>query len=259
MSIYQIKGNNLKSLYRIFQNSSDTTILSCLQGHLGNAYADSEVNPESAQVIVADFCFFAGNPNEELVRNRPEGHTSDFVIMVPENDEWSKVIEKVYGNCAKKIVRYAIKKEKNIFDLSKLHRIVENLSSNYEICLIDSQIYDEVMKREWSSSLCGIFENFEKFKKNGIGAVALFDGEVVSGASTYSFYDDGIEVQIDTREDHQRRGLALACGARLILECIKNDKYPSWDAKTKASVSLAEKLGYHFEKEYTAYEVGWNK
>ena len=52
-----------------------------------------------------------------------------------------------------------------------------------------------------------------------------------------------------------RKGLAYACGAKLILECIKNGLYPSWDAQNKWSVALAEKLGYHFSHEYIAYEI----
>ena len=31
--------------------------------------------------------------------------------------------------------------------------------------------------------------------------------------------------------------------------------YPSWDAQNKASVHLAEKLGYEFSHEYVVYEV----
>ena len=31
--------------------------------------------------------------------------------------------------------------------------------------------------------------------------------------------------------------------------------YPSWDAQNMNSVHLAEKLGYEFDHEYTAYEV----
>lgn len=46
-----------------------------------------------------------------------------------------------------------------------------------------------------------------------------------------------------------------ACGAKLILECINRNIYPSWDAQNKGSVELAEKLGYHFDKEYIAYEI----
>ena len=41
----------------------------------------------------------------------------------------------------------------------------------------------------------------------------------------------------------------------LIVECLKRGKYPSWDAQNLWSVALAEKIGYHFDKEYTAYEV----
>lgn len=90
-----------------------------------------------------------------------------------------------------------------------------------------------------------------------MGAVILKDGEPVSGASSYSGYQGGIEIEIDTREDFRRRGLALICGAKLILECQRCGRYPSWDAQNKGSVALAEKLGYHFEHEYTAYEVQW--
>ena len=62
-------------------------------------------------------------------------------------------------------------------------------------------------------------------------------------------------IEIETREDYRRKGLAYICGAKLILECLKREWYPSWDAQNKWSVSLAEKLGYHFAYEYTAYEV----
>ena len=83
----------------------------------------------------------------------------------------------------------------------------------------------------------------------------LKDGELVAGASSYSTYDKGIEIEIDTREDHRRKGLAYVCGAKLILECLEEGLYPSWDAQNKWSVALAEKLGYHFSHEYVAYEI----
>ena len=65
----------------------------------------------------------------------------------------------------------------------------------------------------------------------------------------------GIEIEIDTREDYRRQGLAYVCGARLILECLDRGLYPSWDAQNKASVALAEKLGYHYSHTYTVYEI----
>lgn len=93
------------------------------------------------------------------------------------------------------------------------------------------------------------------YQKYGLGAVILKDGETVSGASSYSGYRDGIEIEIDTKEAYRRKGLAYICGAKLILECLERGLYPSWDAQNKWSVALAEKLGYHFDYEYPAYEI----
>ncbi|MCM1200726.1 MAG: GNAT family N-acetyltransferase [Bacteroides fragilis] len=63
--------------------------------------------------------------------------------------------------------------------------------------------------------------------------------------------------KIDTKKEYRRRGLATVCGARLILECLDRGLYPSWDAQNPWSVVLAQKLGYHFDREYTAYEIQW--
>ncbi len=69
------------------------------------------------------------------------------------------------------------------------------------------------------------------------------NGELVAGASSYAFYKGGIEVEIDTKEEERRKGLALVCAAKLILECLERGLYPSWDAHNKESLALAEKLG----------------
>ena len=46
----------------------------------------------------------------------------------------------------------------------------------------------------------------------------------------------------------------IACSA-IILRCLEENLYPSWDAQNMNSVRLAEKLGYEFDHEYIAYEV----
>ena len=99
------------------------------------------------------------------------------------------------------------------------------------------------------------YGDYATYKKLGLGVAVLKDKELVAGASSYSRYQEGIEIEIDTREDYRRNGLAYACGAKLILECLKRGLYPSWDAQNRCSLALAEKLGYHFSHEYVAYEV----
>ena len=55
--------------------------------------------------------------------------------------------------------------------------------------------------------------------------------------------------------DERTKNLATIASAALILRCLDENLYPSWDAQNMNSVHLAEKLGYEFSHEYVAYEV----
>ena len=142
-----------------------------------------------------------------------------------------------------------------IFDREKLMKMSRILPAGYEIRMIDERIYHMAGKEEWSSDLCSQFPTFADYRERGIGTAVLFDGTLAAGASSYTVYQGGIEIEIDTKEEHRRRGLARACAARLILECLDRGLYPAWDAHNKASLALALKLGYHFDKEYEAFEI----
>lgn len=255
MNVYHMDCENIEKLNVLFENWNETLIWSCLQGYMGTAWADNTTNPKSGQIVIADFCFFAGEANKSFVKNKPLSHKSDFVIMVPQNEEWAKMIEAEYGANATKITRYAIKKEPNVFSVEKLKAFTNAVNQDYDIRLIDEKIFEATRANKWSADLCSQFESYEKYCEKGLGVAALHNGELVCGASSYTVYNDGIEIEIDTKKDYRRKGLALACGAKLILECIARNLYPSWDAQNKGSVALAEKLGYHFDKEYIAYEV----
>lgn len=119
----------------------------------------------------------------------------------------------------------------------------------------DEAYYNFCRQHEWSRDLVAQYEDYEQYRELGLGVVAVKDKIPVSGASSYSSYREGIEIEIDTKEEYRRRGLAYACGAKLILECLKRGMYPSWDAQNRGSAALAEKLGYHYERDYTAFEI----
>lgn len=253
MTVYSVKDK--KAISPLFNDWQETFIWSCLQNCMGMAYADNLTNPQTAQIIIGDFCFFAGTVNHEIIRNKPDNCQSEFTIMVPQNKHWEDAIEFVFQEKAFRFMRYATQKEKNAFDQSTLKTIVSQLSSNYELKMIDKALYEQSRLLPWSKDLCGNYTSYKDYRINGIGTAILKNGELVSGASSYSFYKGGIEVEIDTREDEQRKGLALVCGAKLILECLKRNLYPSWDAHNKGSLALAKKFGYKFDREYPAYEI----
>ena len=184
----------------LFEGWEETLIWSCLQGVMGEVYADDVRNPASAMAILGDFVFFAGEPDEEMILYKPDWCHNEFIIMVPQNDAWAALIEKHYQEKAKKVSRYAIKKETDAFDKEKLKRIVASLPEEYELRLIDREIYEICQKMEWSRFWVALYRDYEEFQKLGLGVAILKDGELVAGASSYSSYKEGIEIEIDTNE-----------------------------------------------------------
>lgn len=238
----------------LFEGWQETMVWSCLQNVMGSLYGDSK-EPSSAVIALGDFCFLAGRPEREIALYRPDGSREDFRILVPGDRGWERVIEDCYGSKARKTVRYAIKKEPDIFDREKLRAAVEGLPEGFELKMMDRELFAYCRETQWCEDFVSVYRDYGQYSKYGMGALVLKDGRPVSGASSYSGYEGGIEIEIDTREDYRRRGLAYICGAKLILECLSRGWYPSWDAQNLWSVALAEKLGYRFSHEYTAYEI----
>ena len=239
----------------IFDGWDETLIWSCLQGIMGKIYADDDDEPQSAAAVLGDFMFLGGTPNKEFTALLLEQNGQDFMLIVPQNDGWTDTVTKLYGDNAAVVSRYAIKKEPGIFDRDKLEKAAASLPDGYELCMIDERIYNMCKSEDWSEDLVAQFPDYEDYRRLGLGAVILKDNAVVSGASSYSCYSGGIEIEIDTKKEYRRKGLAYICGAKLILECLNRNLYPSWDAQNKASVALAEKLGYHYSHSYTAIEI----
>ncbi len=250
-----VKLENPVVAERLFEGWNETVIWSALQSVMGEIYADDEENPTCAMVYLCDFAFFAGRPDEELAGFKPDSCRRDFVIMVPQNAEWEQMLEKCHKDKIKKVTRYAIKKEGFVFDKEKLKAATAGLPAKYEMKLIDEDVFYKCREESWSEAWTASFgDDYALFKERALGVVISEGEKLVAGASSYSVYNGGIEIEISTEPEYRRQGLAYAAASRLILECMERGLYPSWDAQNKFSVGLAEKLGYHFSHEYTAYE-----
>lgn len=251
--IYEVKGS--KEIEKIFAGWQETMVWSCVQGVMGHLYADSAQNPKSSMAMLGDFCFLAGVPSLELVAYKPEWCRQDFIIMTAFSEEWFALIETVYGAKAKKVSRFSFKKETDVFDREKLYALSESVGDKFTFRMIDREIYGFCRKHDWCMDFVSSYADYDEYQRLGLGVVAFLNGEPVSGASSYSSYRGGIEIEIDTKEEYRRQGLAAACGAKLILACLKRGLYPSWDAQNLWSAALAKKLGYRLDHEYTAYEI----
>ncbi|HIZ19505.1 MAG TPA: GNAT family N-acetyltransferase [Firmicutes bacterium] len=250
-----LKREECGRLAPLYAGVQETPVWSCLQGMMGQAAADDADAPRCAWIIVGDFCFPAGDPDAPEAAALLAALPARFLILVPPDGAWARRIEEAFPGCSRRIERYAIQKEPGMFDRARLWRLVEALPAGYRLRRIDAEWYDMLLAQEWSRSFCENFDSKEDFCRRGLGYIALYGGEPVGGASSYSVYRGGLEIEVDVQEPHRRKGIASACAARLILACLERGWYPSWDAATPVSVRLAEKLGYHLDAAYPAYEI----
>ena len=232
----------------LFAGWEDTAILSCLERIMGKIYVTDPESPRSAMAFIGCYAFYAGEPDAELVLNKPEG----LFVMVPQNEGWARLIESRFPQ-AEKAIRFATRKD-TVFDRAKL-RAMTALPEGYELRKLDAELYDQCLAEPALFNQVGVFNSKEQFLELGRGAAVVKNGRMVAGASSYSRYSKGLEVEVDTLEEERRKGLARAAAAALILACLDEGLYPSWDAGNRASLGLAEKLGYEFSHEYVSYET----
>lgn len=230
---------------------------SCLESKMGRAWADNKENPTVAVIIVADFCYLLGSikalKDELEIKELLE--KCRWKIVQVDDSSWVEIMKKYYPNSFKSFNRYSIKREPNVFQLNKLEEYVNAVEGEFHIDRIDENLYFKVIEDKFMADCCSNFSSLEEFLEHGIGYVIVHNGEIISGASSYSYSAGSIEVTIGTKEEFRRKGLALAVASKLILECKKKNIYPGWDAANLQSVALAEKLGYHLDKAYEVYSI----
>ena len=243
----------LPAVAPLFSGWQETLLYSCLEGRMGHAYAIGQPPFSAAQMIVGDFCFFAGVPNEALVRHFPAQRTAPL-LMAARTPDWEGLIEAAWPGC-EKFTRYATQKTTAGFEHEKLLAYTQTLPAGCRLVPIGEALYQAALLQPWSRDLVSQFATYADYARDGLGVMALCDGQPVSGASSYTSWSGGIEIEIDTHPDYRRRGLARACGAQLMLNCLARGGYPSWDAHDLRSLSLAKTLGYLPAEPYVTYCV----
>lgn len=231
---------------KLFAGWEAPMVRACLQGRMGCVQT---LGKDSALASIGDFCFLAGEPSPELLER------TDAPILVPGSAGWEALIREVLGEWAVPFTRYATRREPENFRRDRLIYFTRSLPHGFAIHPIGREIYFTLMEEEWAWDLCGCFADASDFLERGLGFVVTHGGLLVAGASSYAACGGAIEIEIDTRPDFRRLGLATACGGKLILECLRRGLYPGWDAHDGRSLALAEKLGYRLDHPYTAYWV----
>ena len=237
----------------LFGGRIETPVRAFVQGHMGRAWQSGD--GRCAQIVTGDFCFFAGDADadgaRELAGHVPADHPSDSLLMLAHDAAWDARIADVWGDRARRIRRYRLHA-----DALRADRLPpQDPPAGYRLAPLDGRLYRAALAQAWSRDFVSLFDGEADFLARGLGVAALCGDELAAAASSYLIYDGGLEIQVQTRDDHQRRGLARCCCAALIAQCLRRGLEPHWDAANGASLRLALCLGYRDGGAYDALEV----
>ncbi|MCP4422594.1 MAG: GNAT family N-acetyltransferase [Chloroflexi bacterium] len=149
--------------------------------------------------------------------------------------------------------RYAFSAEQ--LDIAQLHAFKTPVPAEFRIVKIDLTLAKQLNERKNKfADAHGInFDSPEDFMARGFGYCALEGTQIACVGSSFAVSNKGIEIQIDTKKKYQKRGLATAVAANLIIHCLENNLIPGWDAANIVSAQFAEKLGYVPQGSYPIY------
>ncbi|ABX41682.1 GNAT family N-acetyltransferase [Lachnoclostridium phytofermentans] len=256
--MYQLEEKDINLIRPFYEKSTDSTIYACLDGYMGKAFVDDKESTQHTIILQGDFVFpsnlgafheeTAGRMIEDLLTYKDKYN----MLIVPQTTEWKKFFKD--SDKFSTITRYHLQSPSfEQFDPLKLEEYCNGLSKEFTFRRIDETLYEKVMSEDWSRDFCSNFSSVDDFLQHGIGILVMKGEEICCGASSYTAYRKGIEIEIVTEKDYRNLGLATACGAKLIQTCINEGKLPHWDAANETSVRLAMRLGYDYVGPYDTY------
>ena len=255
----QVPKEKLACLEPLFAGWEETLVWSVVQGCMGKAWADSLERPRAALLWVGDFLFLGGDAEAprrpEAGGVPPPGAGQRGSLGCPPK----RKLAAAAGGSPRPAgqAHHPVRHPEGAGGVrpGKLRANLEKLPQGFTLEPIDEGLYHALLELDWARDFCAQFGSWEEYAAHGCGFVAIKDGQVAAGASSYTWYRGGIEIEIDTKAKYRRQGLALCCASALLLHCLERGLYPSWDAATPISVALAEKLGYHFSHAYPCLEI----
>jgi len=149
--------------------------------------------------------------------------------------------------------RYAFTSEK--LDVAHLRTLATKIPETYRLETMTLALAEKLAseKSRFTEDHIINFESPADFITRGFGFCMLRGDEIVGVVTTFVICDRGVEIQINVRESHHRKGLATALAAKFLLYSLEHNLDPNWDAANKSSVGLANKLGYTSQETYTMF------
>ncbi|MDQ2085366.1 GNAT family N-acetyltransferase [Herbivorax sp. ANBcel31] len=252
-NIIQVPTDKRYKLKNLFNDVYEFPMInSVLEGYMGNAWSDSIDNPSVCQLSLSGYTIFAGDSKCPTALGLVKSLTNPVTVL-PSSPYWSELIKVQYDSKISIITRHDFTPDNLNYEHVK--GFLSKLPEGFQVKPMNVEIAKKLQKEEWSEDFIKNFKSPEDFCKRGVGYCIIHNGNIVSGASSCSIFAGGIEIEIDTNTAFRGKGLATTAAAALILYCLDNNIYPSWDSSNPVSIGLALKFGYRIKKTYQVTRI----
>lgn len=222
--------------------------------------------PTAALLVGTMASFLAGEPTDAFCRDlarwiREVYYVEDplcrgrkAVRLIASSGAWEERIDAIFPD------RKAIPSRRRYFDLDLLGVLPAfPPPDGYAIRPIDAGLFADgeieigpglIRSMEWGHG------SVDAYLENGFGCVAVVDGKAVAECMVNAVSGPVCELGVGTRDEHRRKGLAVATGAATFRAARERGyERAEWncDPRNPASVRVAERLGFTHRREYTCW------
>ncbi|MBM7702882.1 GNAT family N-acetyltransferase [Metabacillus iocasae] len=221
----------------------------------GQVYMDSS---HEAALIGTEFGIFvvAGEPknNElhhtclEIFHNRKKANKR-FTLFSP-SSAWNQTIKQLFGKEVRKLKRYSFQFNPHTFSTF----LGEKTIYNHPTGRIDEAIINQ--STEFNESYINEYWGSpSNYIKNGFGFCLIHNGEIASECISIFSSTDYAEMDIATAAKFRGQGFAAVVATAFIKHCQHHRIQPRWDCdvENRASIKLAEQLGFENPTEYSIF------
>jgi len=242
----EIEKADRKGLARLFQGYTWNYLPDAiLEGTVGRALADDAGDPHAAVLEVPSLQLGivggdAAHPSARAYVEQIPKQTALFFA----SEGWEALVQSIHGGSSITVPRYAFTSE--ALDIEHLRELGSRVPDGYRLVKMDLALARRLgeEKSRFAEDHMRLFDSPQDFVDCGFGFCLLHGHQIASVATTFAICSKGIEIQINTRKEHQRKGLATVAAAALIVHSLEQGLDPNWDAANESSVGLATKLGY---------------
>jgi GNAT superfamily N-acetyltransferase len=222
-----------------------------LQGYAGRARIGGE--RAAARIELGPFTYFGGDPSSPDAKELLAELKGPRLLLLPTLN-WQGAAREHSGPAMPR--QHRISFSNSELNPDHLHGLVSRTPAGSKISRMDAELASRSLEEVHPDLLVDdLFKSPADLVSRGVGYCAIEGARITCAATSGIVSDAAIEIQINTHPDHQRRGLARAVAATLMLHCLERGISPHWDSGSHASQQLARQLGYRDAGEYDWWVV----